>query len=469
MKKVFVFCIGGTGMRVMKAVTMLLAAGMNTNGYAIVPILVDPHRDLDERKGLNTLLEDYRSIYKLTVQHDSETLNPLDGFFATKMPRLKELNNQQNDTDEMGGDERRFGDYIKANLSDDDPNKYLVQTLFSQKNLNSKLAVGFKGNPNVGTVILSDMVEGANWFKAFKDNFYEGDRVFIISSIFGGTGASGYPLIEKKIRESKDYPLLSQALLGAVTVLPYFSLEDPGVTNSDIDSTTFLTKAKSALAYYEDTVQSDYLYYAGEQTENWATYANNEAEQKDQAHFIELVAASALFDFLGREKQDTNQYMSRAIRQNVSSLDRVSLTEAYDKIVKPLADFTLLRLLTKVLPKEEYFPLKVWRSMDDSFYHSNDFGKLSEFLDKFKGWYDDLATNNRAFAPLYLDNEKDISGWIKQTSSEMKDVSYLLLGMIQASRAESEKHDNCIRHLLNFAHKAINQYTNVLIPEQTNK
>lgn len=107
--------------------------------------------------------------------------------------------------------------------------------------------------------------------------------------------------------------------------------------------------------------------------------------------------------------------------------------------------------------------------MDDSFYHSNDFGKLSEFLDKFKGWYDDLATNNRAFAPLYLDNEKDISGWIKQTSSEMKDVSYLLLGMIQASRAESEKHDNCIRHLLNFAHKAINQYTNVLIPEQTNK
>ena len=310
------------------------------------------------------------------------------------------------------------------------------------------------------------MVEGANWFKAFKDNFYEGDRVFIISSIFGGTGASGYPLIEKKIRESKDYPLLSQALLGAVTVLPYFSLEDPGVTNSDIDSTTFLTKAKSALAYYEDTVQSDYLYYAGEQTENWATYANNEAEQKDQAHFIELVAASALFDFLGREKQDTNQYMSRAIRQNVSSLDRVSLGEAYDKIVKPLADFTLLRLLTKVLPKEEYFPLKVWRSMDDSFYHSNKFGKLCEFLGKFKDWYDELATNNRAFAPLYLDNEKDISGWIKPTSSGKKDVSHLLLGMIKASQAKSEKHDNHIRHLLNFAHEAINSYTNELIHEQ---
>lgn len=50
MKKVFVFCIGGTGERVMKSITMLMAAGMSTHGYTVVPIIIDPHLDLDKRK-----------------------------------------------------------------------------------------------------------------------------------------------------------------------------------------------------------------------------------------------------------------------------------------------------------------------------------------------------------------------------------------------------------------------------------
>lgn len=463
MNKVFVFCIGGTGLRVMKSITMLMAAGMDTNGYTVVPIKVDPHRDLDERKNLNTLLEDYMSLYRHTVTDGSETLNPLNGFFSAEMTSLKYLNNQQNDTDELGGEEQRFGDYIKASLPDGDPNKYLIQTLYSQKNLDSKLSVGFKGNPNVGTVVLGDMIEGGNWFKAFKDNYHEGDRVFIISSIFGGTGASGYPLIEKKIREAKDYGHLCRTLMGAVTVLPYYALEDPGITNSDIDSTSFLTKAKSALAYYEDTVQADYLYYVGEKSENWATYANNETEQRDKAHFVELVAASALFDFLKREKQDTVQYMTRTIRQNVPSLDRTSLGDAYDEIVKHLADFSLLRRMVHVLPDEKHYPLKQRRDMDAGFYNSDEYKSLQHFLDLFEDWYEELATNKRAFAPLNQSDGKSIASWVKGTNLEAKDESYLLLGILNASHKEEEQHSNRLRLLLKFAYEAIDRYTKTLI------
>lgn len=43
MKKVFVFCIGGTGLRVMKSIAMLMAGGMSTNGYTVIPIIIDPH------------------------------------------------------------------------------------------------------------------------------------------------------------------------------------------------------------------------------------------------------------------------------------------------------------------------------------------------------------------------------------------------------------------------------------------
>ena len=32
----------------MKSITMLMAGGMDTNGYVVVPIILDPHFDLVE-------------------------------------------------------------------------------------------------------------------------------------------------------------------------------------------------------------------------------------------------------------------------------------------------------------------------------------------------------------------------------------------------------------------------------------
>lgn len=201
MKKVFVFCIGGTGIRVMKSITMLMACGMDTNGYSVVPVILDPHLDLEEKKNLHSLIDSYKTVYDRTINNGTSTLNHLDGFFSSEMVTLGELNNQLNDTQQATGNNEQFSSFINmASLGADNINNYLIRTLFSTKNLNSPLSVGFKGNPNVGTVVLSEMIEGADWFKAFKTHCEQDDRVFIISSIFGGTGASGYPLIEKKIR-----------------------------------------------------------------------------------------------------------------------------------------------------------------------------------------------------------------------------------------------------------------------------
>ena len=188
MKKVFVFCIGGTGIRVMKSITMLMASGMSTNGFTVVPVILDPHLDLEEKKNLHTLIESYQNIYKKSTNNGS--LNHVKGFFNSDIATINDLNNQLNDTQQAAGSTERFGSYINvANLAADDINNYFVQTLFSTKNLDSPLSVGFKGNPNVGTVVLGEMIEGADWFKAFKQHCEKDDRIFIISSIFGGTGA----------------------------------------------------------------------------------------------------------------------------------------------------------------------------------------------------------------------------------------------------------------------------------------
>ena len=198
MKKVFVFCIGGTGIRVMKSVIMLLAAGMKTNKYEVIPYIIDPHLDLEEKKQLNTLIELYEHIQKDST--DNQKRPALNGFFGTQVESYEELNGRENDTHTSFSEQRPFGEYLGIEkLSSTDINRLLIDTLFTRKSLNNRLSVGFKGNPNVGTVVLSNMMNGSDWMKTLTENskFQEGDRIFIISSIFGGTGASGYPLLER--------------------------------------------------------------------------------------------------------------------------------------------------------------------------------------------------------------------------------------------------------------------------------
>ena len=386
MKRVFVFCIGGTGLRVMKSITMLLAAGMDAKGYTIVPVLIDPHMDLEEKRNLQTLIGEYETVYNNVILSDGKRLNPIPGFFGTDIADLAKLNGQQNDISEPIAEKRSFGQYLNVgNLNSEDVNKYLVQTMFSQSNLDNDLSVGFKGSPNVGTVVLGEMIKGADWFQAFCNACQKGDRIFIISSIFGGTGASGYPLLEKKVRNSTDHPNVKDAIMGAVSVLPYFSLEDPSTTDSDIDSANFLTKTKSALAYYEQSVMSDYIYYVGEQGMK-TTYANDEKKQEDKAHFVELVAATALFDFLSKtDKPDKTQALSRAIKEDVESLSVSSLGDAYNNVVKAVADMMMLSRLVYFLPNENQFPLSKNRGFDEDFYTDKSFVCLRKLPRSFLG------------------------------------------------------------------------------------
>ena len=461
MKKVFVFCIGGTGIRVMKSIIMLMAGGMDTHGFAVVPVILDPHLDLVEKKNLHSLIAEYQEIYRRSVNNGSETLNPLKGFFGANIQTIDDLNNQTNDTQEKAGSNDKFGSYINfSSLGKDDINNFLVETLFSTKNLNSPLSVGFKGNPNVGTVVLGDMIEGAEWFRSFKQHCDKGDRVFIISSIFGGTGASGYPLLEKKIHFAENEPAVKNALIGAVSVLPYYKLKNPVSTGSDIDSANFSTKTKAALAYYHEKVLADYLYYVGEKNLR-QEYENDEKKQDDKANFIELVAASALFDFLKREAPQRQQFLTRAIEDDVESLDLISLGSGYKDIVKSVADFMLLRLLVDELPKESCFPLKINRGLNESFYNDSAFKSLERFCEVYYNWYSELAQNKRAFAPISYDNPKKMGGWVKTISLDAKDDSYYLLEMVKASnKSKIKDHSNKFRFFLQFAGEAIDHYTN---------
>ena len=445
-------------MRVMKSITMMMAAGMDTNGFTVVPVIIDPHLDLDEKKNLQTLIEKYKDIRNSATVDGSGP----KGFFNSDMHWVDELESQTNDTNKNAGEERPFGEFLEiGNLSTTSINNWLIKTLYSEDNLNSKLSVGFRGNPNIGTVVLEEKLAGASWYDRFESQCGQDDRVFIISSIFGGTGASGYPLLERKIRNSIKSQTLRNVFMGAVTVLPYYGLTDAKKNNSKIDSGNFMTKAKAALSYYEDTVKSDLLYYVGE-TEFQVYHENNEHTQPDEANFVELVAATALFDFLQRSKPKDRLYLTRAIEEDTPSLDLSTAGKGYAPLVKSMADFLILKTLLKVLPKEKYFPLKKRRGFDEKFY-TDSLSGLNWFVQTFGQWYKELSSTQRAFAPVLEINPADMVNIIKKSITlDAKNDSYYLLEMIKNSHQEKST-NNKIRDFLDDAYTAINKYTNKTI------
>src|SRR5690606_41452023 len=105
-------------------------------------------------------------------------------------------------------------------------------------------------------------------FITFASSCAKGDRIFIVSCIFGGTGAAGFPLLLKNIRSASqdlnNHSLLRSAAIGAVSVLPYFGVKKD--ENSDIEKSTFISKTKAALRYYEYGVNNSVnsMYYLGD-------------------------------------------------------------------------------------------------------------------------------------------------------------------------------------------------------------
>ena len=276
MSKLYIFGIGGTGSRVLKSLTMLLASGVKINADKIVPIIIDPDHAAADLTRTVEMMRTYNSI-RNQLSFDSSSQNR---FFGTEIDLsivpnvVMPLDNTQ---------DVKFDEYIGYSQLDK-ANKALASILFSQHNLNANMNVGFKGNPNIGSVVLNQYQHS----KIFQDiiaSFEQDDRIFVISSIFGGTGASGFPLLVKNLRaisnELSGNGNVKDAPVGAITVLPYFTVKPEDASKSEIDSSTFIAKAKAALTYYDKNVsEPNVLYYVADNISN--QYENVECLLKRQ-------------------------------------------------------------------------------------------------------------------------------------------------------------------------------------------
>lgn len=418
--KLFLFGIGGTGARVLRSLTMLLAAGAKTPpNLTIVPILLDMDMQNGDTERALRLVELYRTIRR-TAYNDSGDQNIRQQFFSTPMQPLGTL--QADNAQERIGDsvlpkltehQGTFEEFLQVS-SLEDIDRELLKLFYdnsarpTQTELKLNLSVGFKGNPNIGSVVFNSLEDSAV-YKYFTGAFNnDTDRVFIISSIFGGTGSSGFPQLVKLLQHPSQKMPLRNARKGAVTVMPYFALEDNA--QSSIDQNRFLSKTKAALSYYQNQIQLDALYYIGDRPGS-KLYPNVEggSQQQNNAHVVEMLAAEAILHFARMGDGDftsDKRYYEYGLRRDERRLDMAHFHDnTYQTLLEPLLRFAYAtKFFTEFVPANlgEAFAKNL--ALPQNFQTSTYYQSLRNFMgEHFRRWLKELADNDRSFNPFDLD------------------------------------------------------------------
>ena len=421
MAKLYVFGIGGTGSRVIHSLTMLLASGVKLgHGFdTLVPVIIDPdsaNGDLDRTKKALLRYNEVRNA-----------IHAPDGFFAQNINSVSGVNGTSNLEGyhlHMGNSHgKRFRDYIEFDKLTREQQLF-VKMMFSERNLDARLDEGFKGNPNMGVIVLFDILNSPQFHK-FELSYQDGDAIFIISSIFGGTGAAGFPLLLKKLRSGGATPngqLIQEAPIGAISYLPYFNIRE--ARGSIINSRTFKEKSKIAFDYYLRTHLNpthrilNAFYYLAHDSE--MLYENHEGskEQKNPAHFLEVAGALGILDFCadaGHYKNNENGHCANptvskefGIHDYFDSINFQNLEINEQNLIRHAhSAFHLMHLyLEKGLQRAKNVSrwTKKKTLLTNTFFEADLFIKKlvgsDGFLKLYENWITELGLNSPAFAPF---------------------------------------------------------------------
>lgn len=323
MAKNYLIGIGGTGARVVESVLHCCAAGFGPSELTV--FLVDPDEGNGNLSRTKSLVAQYQRARAALAERAGDDVRLFGTQIHTPDPFVWGIFSDQN---------MSLGKYINYELvAKNSPEMAdLMQVLFSREELATPLNEGFRGHPSIGAVVMANTPDDVEPWQSFWNEVDASQtpgsvRVFLVGSIFGGTGAAGVPTFgapnmlkwdHRAALTAADAPRdkprdarQSKIFLGAALVLPYFSVD---LTEVPADrAELFVTPAdfpiatKAALQYYDEKdatgkLAYDQVYLLGDSLpQPVGGFSPGNKDQENRPHYVEVATALAAFDFFRQD------------------------------------------------------------------------------------------------------------------------------------------------------------------------
>src|SRR5574344_2388490 len=322
-KQYFVMGIGGTGMRCIESMIHLCAMGMFDDTEIHLLAL-----DTDKNNGNFSLLKEVKDAYLNSKNLDKANRTPLtDTFFSTDIKYYEFSPNYE--TKSTFIDVFNYGN-TKYNCPEEAD---LADLVLTDNVENFNLRHGYRAQTHLGSMMMYHSIIEAAQSRAGSDlkNFIQElikattsgtPKVFILGSVFGGTGASSIPIIPQAISKASEIinngaaNVLRGAYFASTLLTAYFSFKAPSANELKTQkviatSDKFALNSQVAMMFYDDdtTVKNTYqrFYMMGTDGQSWDPMVREKdkitqtitggGNQKNDSHYIELLAACAALDF----------------------------------------------------------------------------------------------------------------------------------------------------------------------------
>lgn len=458
--KLFIFSIGGSGSRVVRSLSMLMASGVShfEAGDQVFPIMIDYDvKNGDTARAFNCV-DTYNCLYNSAFPKElKKTTETERRFFHTSLMKMSDIGDGYSSTYTMqfrhNSGDRTFGDAIAYKKLNDDKSKTkdLLNTLYDISNdqdteLHINMTVGFKGNPNIGSVVFNSLKD-TNELQEFFRSCEEGDKVILIGSLFGGTGASGIPEIVKAIRSNQR---TKDVHLGVIMLMPYFCFDRNDEVGA-VKSGLFDSKTRAALSYYESSKVNekiDSIYYIGDKERTKMTYSLGGASQKNNSHIVDLIGALSVLHFFKTAKGGgEKRYKYRMHDNEPDHAPGFTLLnfykDDYDRVMKSLVKFAfavkffndeiaMKKDTVTERPYSEAFELPLYFDTNGNV-NELDLSSRKEFKDgKYEAGLHSTLYNFKQFSRFFLE-------WLK----ELKEIGNHKLVMFDFDRSIESLVQDC--------------------------
>ncbi|MFK3889754.1 hypothetical protein [Sphingomonas sp. NPDC079357] len=327
--------VGGTGAKIIESSLFLMSAGFGPEGSPVHVGVVDQDNSNGNVQRTEALL---RLIADLQADFD-QPANKIDREKSGEAPELfsvpvRPLFGASGHWRPAEDDQSTLRDILRRS---DMPRgeQALFDLLYrgegaapAEAEQTMDLAEGYRGRAHVGAAALVcaleyDSPDFLDQITRLMRETAAGNevRIFITGSLFGGTGAAGFPTIARvlhRLRAPKTDAERQRAngingdkvSIGGALMLPYFQFGDPASPEANVIRTAqLLPQARVAVEFYETLLEQervfDRLYVAGWDTMFQLNYHQPGREaQRNPALLPELIAALAASHFLRGEKPD---------------------------------------------------------------------------------------------------------------------------------------------------------------------